>query len=31
VDGKSVLFYKPTPLECEACHGPGKKELGRKL
>jgi len=22
VDGKPVLFYKPTPLLCEACHGP---------
>jgi hypothetical protein len=24
VEGKSVLFYKPTPKECAACHGPGK-------
>jgi hypothetical protein len=22
VEGKPVLFYKPTPKECEACHGP---------
>ena len=22
VAGKAVLFYKPTPRECEACHGP---------
>ena len=22
VEGKSVLFYKPTPKECVACHGP---------
>jgi hypothetical protein len=21
VDGKTVLFYKPTPRECKACHG----------
>ena len=21
VDGKAVLFYKPTPRECKACHG----------
>ena len=25
VDGKPVLFYKPTPLQCEACHGSEKK------
>jgi hypothetical protein len=24
VQGKSVLFYKPTPKECAACHGPSK-------
>jgi hypothetical protein len=24
VEGKSVLFYKPTPKECAACHGPAK-------
>jgi hypothetical protein len=22
VEGKKVLFYKPTPKECAACHGP---------
>jgi hypothetical protein len=22
LDGKKVLFYKPTPRQCEACHGP---------
>jgi hypothetical protein len=22
VSGKSVLFYRPTPKECAACHGP---------
>lgn len=22
LDGKAVLFYKPTPKECAACHGP---------
>ncbi len=22
VNGRDVLFYKPTPLACEACHGP---------
>ena len=22
VDGKQVLFYKPTPKQCEDCHGP---------
>jgi hypothetical protein len=21
VEGKTVLFYKPTPKECAACHG----------
>jgi hypothetical protein len=25
VEGKSVLFYKPTPKECSACHGEVKK------
>ena len=25
VDGKDVLFYKPTPTECAACHGPNVK------
>ena len=24
VDGKAVLFYKPTPKECAACHGAEK-------
>jgi len=24
VDGKSILFYKPTPKECAACHGAQK-------
>jgi hypothetical protein len=22
VEGNEVLFYKPTPTECAACHGP---------
>ena len=26
VDGKPVLFYKPTPKECAACHGPAVKQ-----
>jgi hypothetical protein len=30
VDGKQVLFYKPTPKECSACHGPEVKKLGSK-
>ena len=25
VEGKPVILYKPTPLECEACHGEDKK------
>ena len=25
VEGRSVLFYKPTPKECAACHGPEVK------
>lgn len=25
VSGKKVLFYKPTPKECAACHGPQKR------
>lgn len=25
VAGKSVLFYKPTPRDCAACHGPNVK------
>ena len=24
--GKPVVFYKPTPINCEACHGVGKLE-----
>lgn len=28
VDAKTVLFYKPTPKECAACHGP--EELKRQ-
>lgn len=24
VEGKTVLFYKPTPKDCAACHGPAK-------
>jgi nitrate/TMAO reductase-like tetraheme cytochrome c subunit len=24
IQGKSVLFYKPTPKDCAACHGPAK-------
>ena len=27
VDGKQVLFYKPEPKECAACHGPEIKPL----
>jgi len=27
VDGKPVLFYKPTPKECSACHGEMKKSI----
>ncbi len=23
LEGKNILFYKPTPRQCEACHGPG--------
>ena len=29
VEGKMVLFYKPTPKECAACHGPEELK-GRK-
>jgi hypothetical protein len=25
IAGKTVLFYKPTPKECAACHGPGTR------
>jgi len=24
IEGKSILFYKPTPKECAACHGAQK-------
>ena len=24
IEGKSILFYKPTPKECAACHGAEK-------
>jgi hypothetical protein len=27
VEGKDVLFYKPTPKECAACHGANVKSL----
>jgi Cytochrome c7 and related cytochrome c len=30
VAGKTVLFYKPTPKECEACHGPTNPVKTRK-
>jgi hypothetical protein len=23
IEGKAVLFYKPTPKACVACHAPG--------
>jgi hypothetical protein len=26
IEGTPVIFYKPTPLKCEACHGAGKEE-----
>ncbi len=26
IQGKSVIFYKPTPTKCEACHVPEKHE-----
>ncbi len=29
VAGKNVLFYKPTPKECSACHGPQPVAPGR--
>ncbi len=28
VHGKAVLFYKPTPTKCEACHGPNVPKEG---
>ena len=30
VAGKTVLFYKPTPKECAACHGPSTPLPGAK-
>ncbi len=27
VDGNQVLFYKPTPAECAACHGPNVRPV----
>ena len=27
VNGKAVLFYRPTPKECAACHGPDVRKL----
>ena len=30
VESKSVLFYKPTPKDCAACHGPEITPPGRK-
>lgn len=30
IDGKQVLFYKPTPKECSACHGAEIKKSGAK-
>jgi hypothetical protein len=29
VEDKKVLFYKPTPKACEACHGPGTPPLSK--
>jgi hypothetical protein len=26
IDGKPVIFYNPTPLKCEACHGADMKQ-----
>ena len=31
VDGKQVLFYKPTPAKCVDCHGPNVKPLQSDL
>jgi len=31
VGGKNVLFCKPTPKECAACHGPGEVKIPSKL
>jgi hypothetical protein len=30
VDGKQVLFYKPTPKDCKDCHGPEPKFQPKK-
>jgi hypothetical protein len=30
VSGKSVLFYKPTPKDCAACHGPAMSTGNRR-
>jgi NAD-dependent SIR2 family protein deacetylase len=30
IAGKTVLFYKPTPKECAACHGPTNPIRGTK-
>jgi hypothetical protein len=29
VEGKKVLFYKPTPKQCEGCHAAGTLPTGR--
>jgi hypothetical protein len=29
VEGEKVLFYKPTPKQCEGCHGPGTLPAGK--
>ena len=29
VEGKNVLFYKPTPKQCEGCHAPGTLPPGK--
>jgi len=30
VEAKQVLFYKPTPKDCAACHGPGEVAIPAK-
>jgi ribosomal protein S27E len=30
VSDSSVVFYKPTPVQCEACHGPAVTPTGGK-
>jgi hypothetical protein len=30
VEGKDVLFYKPTPKECKDCHGADPKFQEKK-